>query len=262
MRECFFRAPTDIDHGITHLSYGHRWLEAGLDDLVHEARCVEAAAPGASAAVVRVEKTVRPRRGGEGVRCRSVFTVFGSGDVLLEATVDAHPSLPPLPRIGMELALPLAFDRFAWFGRGPHECYPDRKRSAWVGLHETTVAEAETPYIFPQECGGREDVRRLTLTDAEGAGLLVVGEPTVHASALPHHWRDLHEAKTRRELPDPSAVHLHVDGFMTGLGGDTGWFPNIHPPYLLRPGRYRYAFRLRALRPGEDAAALARRSVG
>lgn len=31
------------------------------------------------------------------------------------------------------------FDQMAWMGRGPHECYGDRKRSAMLGVWRASV---------------------------------------------------------------------------------------------------------------------------
>ena len=59
--------------------------------------------------------------------------------------------LRTLPRVGLCLQLPRQFDRMLWLGRGPHECYPDRKSSAFMGVWYSTVAEQHVPYIYPSE---------------------------------------------------------------------------------------------------------------
>ena len=46
-----------------------------------------------------------------------------------------------LPRVGVELLLPGGFDHLQWYGRGPHESYPDRARGAGLGRYRSTVAE-------------------------------------------------------------------------------------------------------------------------
>ena len=48
----------------------------------------------------------------------------------MDSALDVVPSgpLPLLPRVGIRLALPLACQHVTWFGRGPHENYPDRQR--------------------------------------------------------------------------------------------------------------------------------------
>ena len=55
-----------------------------------------------------------------------------------------------LPRVGVHLALPQAMSRVEWYGKGPHECYPDRKTGAWLRRHAAADAsELHVPYIFP-----------------------------------------------------------------------------------------------------------------
>ena len=52
----------------------------------------------------------------------------------------------------MHLALPHSMSRVEWFGKGPHECYLDRKTGAWLRRHAVTEAsELHVPYIFPGE---------------------------------------------------------------------------------------------------------------
>ena len=55
-----------------------------------------------------------------------------------------------LPRVGIHLALPQRMSRAEWYGKGPHECYPDRKTGAWLRRHSAAhAAELHVPYIFP-----------------------------------------------------------------------------------------------------------------
>ena len=81
------------------------------------------------------------------------------------------------------LALQPGLDRLTWFGRGPHENYPDRKAGAAVGRYSAAVAEMYVPYIVPQEHGNRCDVRWLRLVDAEGAGLRIEFAEPIQFSA-------------------------------------------------------------------------------
>ena len=66
--------------------------------------------------------------------------------------------------MGLRALLPGDFSSIRWFGRGPHENYPDRKVSTLVGVHASSVPEQLTPYIRPGECGARVDVRWLELS--------------------------------------------------------------------------------------------------
>lgn len=67
-------------------------------------------------------------------------------------------------RVGLRVLLPGGFSSIRWFGRGPHENYPDRKASTVVSRHTSSVSEELTPYIRPGECGGKADVRWLEVS--------------------------------------------------------------------------------------------------
>jgi beta-galactosidase len=72
-------------------------------------------------------------------------------------------SLLSLPRIGMHFELPASYTTMQYEGRGPNECYADRKASNPPGLWEMTVDEGHVPYVVPSENGGRCDVTSLTM---------------------------------------------------------------------------------------------------
>ena len=259
--ECFYRAPTDIDLLAGQGGYASEWRRAGLDRLVRQATAVEAVALGPDAVRVRVAARMTAPDGAEAFVTDTVYTFLGSGDVLMDTQVVARPALPTLPRIGVVLALPAGFDELTWYGRGPWENYVDRKEAASVGVYRSAVRDLLTPYVFPQENGGREDVRWAVVAGTGGPGLMVMGLPCLHVSALPVALEDLERALLATDLvPRPGTV-LHLDGWHMGLGGDTGWRQNVHPEYRILPGRYRYGIRFRALAQGEDPVSIGRTAV-
>ncbi|HEY3415359.1 MAG TPA: glycoside hydrolase family 2 TIM barrel-domain containing protein, partial [Armatimonadota bacterium] len=242
-QENFFRAPTDNDYILGNPgNYLRQWEEAGLDRLAREVESVEAAQLTPQQVLVRVATRL-----GE-IRCRATYTVYGCGEVQVDGAVLVGEILPPLPRIGLELVLPPAYHQLTWYGRGPQENYVDRKSAALVGQYSGTVAEQYVPYIKPGDCGGKEDVRWAALTDAAGNGLLVTGNPPFHLDALHFSIDDLRQARHYYELTPRPEVYLHLDARHMGVGGDTGWTPNVHEEYLIKPGRYDYTLRFRALR--------------
>ena len=165
------------------------------------------------------------------------YSLYGSGDLLIENTVEASPQLPPLPRMGLTLSLPGGFERFSWFGRGPHENYIDRKSGAAVGLYRGTVDEQHVPYILPQENGNKTEVRWLTLTNGSGLGLLAVGMPLMEASASHYTSHDLYRAFHTHELTRREEIILNLDDRQCGLGG-ASCGPGTLPQYLIQPGRF------------------------
>jgi hypothetical protein len=165
-------------------------------------------------------------------------------------SVRDYRSVDPLPRVGMELLLPLEADRLEWYGRGPHESYADRKSGARVGRYRGTVAEQHTPYTWPQENGNKTDVRWLTLTDESGLGLLVSGD-RLNASVHGHTLENLTAAEHTYDLEPADHVVLNVDLAQSGLGSEP-FISSVLPEYVLDEPSYRYRFRMRAVDLGRD----------
>ena len=77
---------------------------------------------------------------------------------------------PPPLRIGLEIALCRAdATRVRWFGRGPHESYPDRYAGARGGQWEGSVGEQTFRYCRPQENGKKLEPRWMALASDDGA---------------------------------------------------------------------------------------------
>ncbi|CAI5475794.1 unnamed protein product [Closterium sp. Yama58-4] len=117
------------------------------------------------------------------VRLKSEWQIHGNGQVVVKFWMDPSPALPPLPRVGMRFRAAKKLSNAVWSGRGPHECYPDRKQSAHVALHYLPVKSLHVPYIAPGENGARVDTRWVTLfinrsgNTQEGEQQGSVGEP-------------------------------------------------------------------------------------
>jgi beta-galactosidase len=100
-------------------------------------------------------------------------------------------------------------------------------------------------YICPGECGGREDVRWLEITNDAGSGLRFEAAPLFHFNALHASEKALMKAKHLHDLSLSKETYVHLDALHMGVGGDTGWTPNVHPEYLIQPGVFRWAFVMR-----------------
>ncbi len=240
-----WRAPTDNDAK----RMAARWQEAGLDRLCEQAVAVSVERVNPSVVRVRVESADLQL----GVRIRYDYIVYGSGDLELEHTVELTGHLPPLPRLGVRLVLPGEYEQFAWYGRGPHETYPDREQGARLGLYRSTVHGQFVPYVTPQEHGNKTGVRWAALTDEDGNGLLAVGQPTLNVSA--HHYtaRDLAQARHTYELCPHQDIFLNLDLAQSGLGSESCG-PGVLPQYQLRERIYCYRLRLRPLSGVADSS--------
>lgn len=247
LTECFYRAPTDIDRGVAHTGYAALWEKAGLPALTRTLQSFETASLSDSTFLVRTQTILHAAPGYGAIHCATSYLIHPGGELVIEQTVGAKISVPTLPRIGWRFSLPADFAQVTWYGRGPHENYPDRKSSASVGRYRSTVRDLMGPYIFPQETGARTDVRWLALADARGHGLQIAGSPVFQFSALNHSLEDLAAAKNLADLTPRPECFVHLDGWHMGLGGDTGWQKNVHPEYQIPPGRYQFSLQIRPL---------------
>jgi beta-galactosidase len=180
------------------------------------------------------------------------YTILGNSEIIVSSRIITHDStLSELPRFGMSMILPKSFDKIAWFGRGPHESYQDRKTGAPIGLYEGNVWEQYFPYVRPQENGNKTDVRWLSLTDNEGVGILICGMPLISTSAHQFSMSELdHPGKHkpqrhRNDIKPGEIISLNIDYKQMGVGGDNSWGARTHPEYTLPAGEYSYSFRIR-----------------
>ncbi len=241
----FWRAPTDNDLVVRRQSgTGYDWLAAGLDRLACRVLAFNCLQVSPKAVVVNVRSRFAAPDTGRGLDCSASYTIYGSGDIVINNDVVPDADLPRLPRIGMELAIPKSCDRFTWFGRGPHENYIDRKESAFVGLYTGSVDEQYVPYIYPQENGNKTDVRWVALHSKDGRGLLASGSALLEASAHYFTAADLTIARHTCDLKKRDFVTLHLDYRQTGLGG-ASCGPDTLPQYQLLPERARFSLLLR-----------------
>ncbi len=242
-----WRAPTDND---VHIA--REWRRAGLDRLQHRIERVGFLAR-PSFAQIEVASVLAPYSQAPAFSCTYLYTIYGAGDVVIETKVTPRRELPPLPRLGLQLRLPGPFDRFAWYGRGPHESYADRKESARVGVYRGMVQDQYVPYVFPQENGNKADVRWAAVTDMGGMGLLAVGMPLLNVSA--HHYtpEDFTDARHTYELVRRDETILNLDHAQAPLGS-ASCGPGPLDKYLLKPEPTEFSVRLRPFSEKTDSA--------
>jgi beta-galactosidase len=236
----------------------HKWHAAGLDRLERTVISFETVQTTSQMAAFQIRSRSCAPDKADGIDCTSIYHVYGNGEVIITNTVVISENLPFVPRVGVELILPKALETLTWYGRGPHENYVDRKTGAAVGYYQSTVADQFTPYVYPSECGGKEDVRWLSLTDRQGTGLMVVGQGLLHFDATHYSIRDLAEAKHLIALHPRDEVILHLDHLHMGVGGDDGWLSQVHEEFLILPGIYWFAYKLKPLTPQDNLGVGAR----
>jgi beta-galactosidase len=236
-----YRAPTDNDRGFGKW-IARDWKQAGLERLERKVDSFEVSQPQSN--LVRIQVTATSSATNGSLVHRATWSIRGDGSVDLDNHFEVIGNLPPLPRIGVVLRVNGNLEHWQWYGRGPHENYPDRKRSAELGVWSSSVTEQYVPYAHPQETGNKEDVRWAKLTDASGEGLLVEaeGEPMA-VSALHYTARDLGSARHAYELKPRPEVILSLDAAQSGLG-NSSCGPGVLERYALTGKSYRLHVRM------------------
>jgi beta-galactosidase len=270
----FWRAPIDNDFGNNLHKRSRVWREAGKN---RQVASVSVNRKANNLAEVEFKFNLKNEAGEKIAAYNSVYTVYGSGDVVVNNHFKmTNNDLPEIVRMGMNLIMPRQFDQMAWLGRGPHESYWDRKTSAFVGLHEGSVADQYWAYLRPQENGNKTDVRWLTITDAAGNGLFFEGLPLLEVSAH-HNLQEDFESMERtdgRHVEGVRVVNRHttdvkprdltsvnVDYKQMGVGGDDSWGARTHDQYRLTEKEYQYSFRMKAISAGESPTELAKQEL-
>jgi len=229
-----------------------QWRKAGLDRLT--IRVLEVRVRQEPSRVVLDVRTAAQAPGKEsGFESGFTCVFLGSGDLLIDHRVKPFGKMPDwLPKIGIQLTLNDALDKFSWYGRGPFETYPDRKSGAKVGVFTGTVDEQYSPYLEPQDYGNKTDVRWAALTDTEGIGLFVAGQDLLNVSVHHYSTDNLTRARFPFQLVKQDGVTLNIDHRVCGLGETP-----IHtqPKYRVLSQDYSYRIRLRPFDGNKISAA-------
>lgn len=247
-RPDFWRATTDNDTGAWKSIRNEAakdatknikaWRTAGP---LWQVQSVEARRSGPGSATV----TVKAGLPSVGATATMTYTVYGSGDIIVETTYQpGTEQRPMMPRFGNELIVAPGLETLAWYGRGPIETYQDRAFER-IGVYRSTVAKEWVNYSRPQENGNKVDVRWVALTNAKGIGLIAVGAPTLSVGARHFAKEDMERAAYTFQMRPHPQTFLNLDAAQMGVGGVDSWSRDAWPLAAYRIGSdkpltYRY----------------------
>ncbi len=237
-----WRAPTDNDGVKQGWMSGVRgtrswWLKLGLDEL-------EVVTDGIARRTNDDGETITLRRrliGPKGEATHRTVVTLVDGRASFAERVVVPKEWKDLPRVGVRFEVPVGFDQLEWFGLGPHETYPDRRRSGVVRRWRSTVADQYHEYVVPQEHGAHEATRWFALRDDRGGGLRIDALAPLSFSARSHHDAALTSAHTIAELERADTVEVHVDVAQRGLG-TAACGPDTLAPYIVGGGTYAWSW--------------------
>ena len=222
------------------------------NDNQHAAHFAERTAVWQNAAQQRIVRSIRAESNQVivdmtlpvGADLQLVYTLKADGRIKVD--MDYQPTaadLPVMPKFGMRMRLPADFTRIRYYGRGPWENYPDRKRSAFLGIYETTLQDYETEYVHPQDNGNRCDIRWFEIGSGSRTVRIDALQPLCirawdygeeDLAAAPRHPQDIQRGRF---------VNLNIDLNIHGVGGVDTWGQRTLPQYTIDANRpYHYAF--------------------
>ena len=145
------------------------------------------------------------------------YTIYPDGTIDMKTDITLGSQVR---RIGLQASISPEYENVKWYGRGPHENYIDRKRSAFLGIYENTATGMEEIYLTPQSMGNREDLRWLTLTNDKGTGIKIISNDEPSFSALHFDDQTLVAAGHMFNLPDLRLpeIFLNINYMQMGLG--------------------------------------------
>ena len=204
----------------------------------------------------RTYKSFRTEASDDGLKIISETTLPVGADLTITYTIlhdgrikvdmDYRPTateIPLLPKFGMRMRLPADFTQIRYYGRGPWENYPDRKRSAFLSIYETSLQDYETEYIHPQDNGNRCDIRWFEIGSGSGK-VRIDGFQPLCIRAWDYGEEDLDAAPRHpQDIQRGRFVNLNIDLNIHGVGGVDTWGQRTLPQYTIDGNQpYHYAF--------------------
>ena len=248
-----FRLPTDND--------GRRcesWDNMGLRQLTAKGNTasVRKADDGNTATVTM--NTTYTGKSGTTFDVDMDFIVCADGTIMTNSFIRPSQLGAVLPKLGFRLEMPSGMEHLSWFGRGPWDSYRDRKEAFY---HSTVTAQRED-YIKPQEHGTKQEVRWMSLTNGEGAGLLFVAPDKMAASAVHFRPEDNYTDRDNRskhtyQFKTCQTAVVSLDAVTRGLG-NASCGPDVMEKYELKAANTAFRFFIIPLSAGDDAAVKAR----
>ncbi|NIK80260.1 beta-galactosidase [Paenibacillus castaneae] len=237
----FWRAYTDNDRGNKQNERSATWREAGAE------RVLRGLSYGIEGSMLTVQvfyslpTTV--------VSFLSiVYKVSGDGEVQVYEELQPGASLPEIPEVGILFHMPAQFDQVSWYGKGPDETYFDRQTGGKLGRYNGKVKDQMVPYIRPQECGNKMDVRQAEVTNALGEGLLLKGSPYFELNVLPYTPFELEAHDHIHKLPVSDKTVVRVNHKQMGVGGHDSWGQRPENEHILFANRvYTHRFSIQGI---------------
>ena len=222
-----WRAPTDNDMYIK-----KHWMAEGLDRLNTHTYGSLVTEEDEKHITIKSDFSLGGHTRMPAIRACVLWTVFGSGDIVMKLQGKIREDIQSLPRFGLQLCMPKGNEFVEFFGYGPHESYIDKRRSTRKSRYASSVDEMHESYLMPQENGSHYSTEWATITNELGTGLLFVGMDDFSLNVSHYTPEDITRAKHPHELKRRDETIVNVDWRMGGIGSNSCG-PELLPQYRI-----------------------------
>jgi beta-galactosidase len=236
----FWRAITDNDNGNKLQDRAGVWRNEGKEKQLHHIAVKE---EGSIISISFQYLFVSTKS-----KCIINYNIHRDGTLDINEVLVPTEGMPEIPEVGMIMTIDGKYKNLQWYGKGPHENYWDRNRGAKIGIYKGTVTQQMVPYLKPQECGNKTEVRWAQITDEKGIGIKIIGRPHIELNVLPYTPDELEAADHQYKLPASDKTVIRVNYKQMGVGGDDSWGARTHSEFTLHANRiYEYSYSIKPI---------------
>ena len=175
-----------------------------------------------------------------------VYNVNNDGSVDFDAQYTVNAS--NLRRIGMLMQFNPELSMTQYYARGPLDNTIDRKQGADLGIYSLPVSDFHVDYVRPQTSGDRQDLRWITLYNAEGNGVRVETEGQVNLSLDNYTDEYKHNYLHQWNMPASDDIYANFDYAQRGIGNASCGAGVLSKYVLPTSGTYGYKLRFTSVK--------------
>jgi beta-galactosidase len=231
-----WRAPTDNDRNIR-----REWEHAGFDRTMVRVYRTETELDGSGNAILRATLAINAIQREHIVDINVTWMITPSGELTLQAEALRNTKMPFLPRFGLRLFLPKAYDYAQYFGYGPYESYLDKHQASSIGLFEQKISEMWEDYVYPQENSSHCGCRYLRLIQPEAGELIITADREFSFNASEYTQEEITRKAHNYELEKSPYTVLCIDYKQSGIGSNSCG-PELLSKYRLEEERFCFNF--------------------
>ncbi|MBP1559930.1 MAG: glycoside hydrolase family 2 [Oscillospiraceae bacterium] len=206
----FFRAPTDND------TMKGDWYRAHLHDYDTKIYSIKTDTED-NAAKITVEQSFGWNMYQPFAKAETVYTIDGNGAMNIKCEAETSDKVTFLPRFGIRLFMPKAFDRVKYFGYGPYESYADKHQASYIGRFDCAVADMHEDYIRPQENSSHFGCKYMTVYSPDRS-VTFTSSADFSFNASEYTEEELAEKRHNYELVKCGSNVICADAMMVGVG--------------------------------------------